>query len=206
MNDREKWRERVRDIRASGMTWWWWWWYIRLSSKECKLQSISPVKQLFSRSNNSFRDKHIYVQTNKLYIYIYIYIYILAGIPVDEWVQKEPSKSVLKVILVTASILFNVLHYHASFYRQDSAKKIIIESKCNNNILLNSKLVYPNKNIVNNHVDYKSISILVTQKKGMPVLCKRGASFKPDINFLVFISIFWFNNWSSHHIDCGFCM
>ena len=24
INDREKWRERVRDIRASGMTWWWW--------------------------------------------------------------------------------------------------------------------------------------------------------------------------------------
>ena len=28
MNDREKWRERVRDIRASGTTWWWWWWWI----------------------------------------------------------------------------------------------------------------------------------------------------------------------------------
>ena len=26
MSDREKWRERVRDIRASGTTWWWWWW------------------------------------------------------------------------------------------------------------------------------------------------------------------------------------
>ena len=26
MNDRENWRERVRDIRTSGMTWWWWWW------------------------------------------------------------------------------------------------------------------------------------------------------------------------------------
>ena len=25
MNDREKWRERVRDIRACGTTWWWWW-------------------------------------------------------------------------------------------------------------------------------------------------------------------------------------
>ena len=25
MNDMEKWRERVRDIRASGTTWWWWW-------------------------------------------------------------------------------------------------------------------------------------------------------------------------------------
>ncbi len=28
MNDREKWRERVRDIRATSMTWWLWWWYI----------------------------------------------------------------------------------------------------------------------------------------------------------------------------------
>ena len=28
MNDREKWRERVRDIRATGTTgWWWWWWH-----------------------------------------------------------------------------------------------------------------------------------------------------------------------------------
>ena len=25
MNDREKWRERVRDICAGGMIWWWWW-------------------------------------------------------------------------------------------------------------------------------------------------------------------------------------
>ena len=24
MNNREKWRERVRDIHAGGMTWWWW--------------------------------------------------------------------------------------------------------------------------------------------------------------------------------------
>ena len=28
MNDREKWRDRVRDICASGTTWWWWWWYL----------------------------------------------------------------------------------------------------------------------------------------------------------------------------------
>ena len=26
MNDREKWREKVRDIRAGGTTWWRWWW------------------------------------------------------------------------------------------------------------------------------------------------------------------------------------
>ena len=28
MDDRDEWRERVREIRASSMTWWWWWWYI----------------------------------------------------------------------------------------------------------------------------------------------------------------------------------
>ena len=29
MNDREKWRERVRDIRASGTKWWWWYmWFV----------------------------------------------------------------------------------------------------------------------------------------------------------------------------------
>ena len=47
-------------------------------------------------------------------------------------------------------------------------------------------LVYPKKNIVNNHVDYKSISILVTQKKGMPVLSKRGDSFKLKIIMVAF--------------------
>ena len=30
MNDREKWRERVRDIHASGTTWWWWWFDINI--------------------------------------------------------------------------------------------------------------------------------------------------------------------------------
>ena len=25
-NDREEWRERVRDICATSATWWWWWW------------------------------------------------------------------------------------------------------------------------------------------------------------------------------------
>ena len=28
MNDREKWWERVRDIRAGSTTWWWWWWLL----------------------------------------------------------------------------------------------------------------------------------------------------------------------------------
>ena len=27
MNNRDRWRERVREIRASSATWWWWWLY-----------------------------------------------------------------------------------------------------------------------------------------------------------------------------------
>ena len=27
MDNREDWRERVRDIRADSVTWWWWWWW-----------------------------------------------------------------------------------------------------------------------------------------------------------------------------------
>ena len=28
MNNREKWRARVRDVRANGTWWWWWWWWL----------------------------------------------------------------------------------------------------------------------------------------------------------------------------------
>ena len=33
MNDWEKWRERVRDIRATSTTWWWWWWWYNKTSE-----------------------------------------------------------------------------------------------------------------------------------------------------------------------------
>ena len=34
MNDREEWRERVRDIRATS-TRWWWWWYMFTVTRNC---------------------------------------------------------------------------------------------------------------------------------------------------------------------------
>ena len=36
MNDRDKWRERVRDIPATSMTWWWWWWVLAWKSTKRK--------------------------------------------------------------------------------------------------------------------------------------------------------------------------
>ena len=38
MNDREEWRERVRDIRTSGTTWWWW--LLCIANNSSKHQSL----------------------------------------------------------------------------------------------------------------------------------------------------------------------
>ena len=37
MNDREEWRERVRDIRATSTIWWWWWWWWYSESRILKI-------------------------------------------------------------------------------------------------------------------------------------------------------------------------
>ena len=48
MNDREKWRERVRNIHASGTRWWWlwwwWWWWWLLCNTVLKEQWFQPRK------------------------------------------------------------------------------------------------------------------------------------------------------------------
>ena len=43
MNDREKWRERVRDIRTRGTTWWWWSWNVETLLFQTIEFSISHV-------------------------------------------------------------------------------------------------------------------------------------------------------------------
>ena len=55
MNDREKWRERVRDIRASGTTWWWWWWYlvVRLNKKNLTATTREYCEQYWTSPGDS---------------------------------------------------------------------------------------------------------------------------------------------------------
>ena len=68
MNDREEWRERVRDIRATS-TIWWWWWYI-----------YTNVINSFPEGLHIHTRAHTYTHTHThthIYIYIYIYIYII---------------------------------------------------------------------------------------------------------------------------------
>ena len=47
MNDREKCRERVRDIRTSGTTWWWWWLNKNKYLKPCKFMQIICMNSKF---------------------------------------------------------------------------------------------------------------------------------------------------------------
>ena len=79
MNDREEWRERVRDIRASNAIWWWWYIYIYIY-KEC---TISVIKHMvwFGLVWFGCYDLSIivrYLMTNLAYLYIIIIIIIMS--------------------------------------------------------------------------------------------------------------------------------
>ena len=66
MNDREKWREKVRYIRAGGTTWWWWWcdkvwwtcWHKQVKDKTKNKNKIKKEKCLYSRINHSLLIPH----------------------------------------------------------------------------------------------------------------------------------------------------
>ena len=65
MSDREKWRERVRNIRAGGTTWWWWWWWwYSIIINSFGLLCFSMF----------FILPDIFSLFTSIYIYIYIYI------------------------------------------------------------------------------------------------------------------------------------
>ena len=49
MNDREKWREMVKDIRAGGTTWWWWWYCFKYSY----LSNMNNLHTVISLSKSS---------------------------------------------------------------------------------------------------------------------------------------------------------
>ena len=55
MNDREKWGERVRDIRAGGTTRWWWWrWWYKTELLEIQLFKRRTYRKLNCLKQNCF--------------------------------------------------------------------------------------------------------------------------------------------------------
>ena len=76
MSDREIWRERVRDIRAGGMTWWYGDDYVDAKSKvlcDCQAKKLVSLNALESSVYFILIFTHTLIY---VYIYIYIYIYI----------------------------------------------------------------------------------------------------------------------------------
>ena len=55
MNDREEWRERVRDIRAASTIWWWWWWYIYIYIYKLGDRKASFTIAFTPRCNSLYR-------------------------------------------------------------------------------------------------------------------------------------------------------
>ena len=81
MNDREEWRERVRDIRAASTIWWWWWWWV------CYLLCWNPliiegfevifwqVTHVMSRVLHKF--KVFFQEKNSEIFYFFIFLFCL---------------------------------------------------------------------------------------------------------------------------------
>ena len=59
MNDRETWRERVRDIRASRTSWWWWWF---VPFNLCDLKEFHSID---TTMENSANESHLEISDNQ---------------------------------------------------------------------------------------------------------------------------------------------
>ena len=70
MNDREKWRERVRDIRASGTTWWWWWLSMILSWVIHIQRILRTVEFHVFVVHSMFRSVILRSFSNMIYIFV----------------------------------------------------------------------------------------------------------------------------------------
>ena len=64
MNDREEWRERVRDIRAAS-TIWWWWWYVSKVLHRTSLYCSSIPHRCRWKTNIFFKRKCTHIQFRK---------------------------------------------------------------------------------------------------------------------------------------------
>ena len=79
MDDRKWWRERVREIRVSSLTWWWWWWWYTIFKSETKknpalLVELLAVTWVPCILRHPIEQDRSYWDLQKRLVYIYIYI------------------------------------------------------------------------------------------------------------------------------------
>ena len=73
MKDREEWRERVRDIRATSAIWWWWWNSNHWKDLTVEKIAILAWKQI---SSNSFKND---ITDKSLTYHVYLSQYVRAN-------------------------------------------------------------------------------------------------------------------------------
>ena len=98
MNDREEWRERVRDIRATSVIWWWWWWCIWILQdlfsylKYWGLLCLIENKMTNNLVTMKWQKKNL-PKINKCYFYylcLFIIIFFLFKKSVEIIFQSQP--------------------------------------------------------------------------------------------------------------------
>ena len=76
MNDREEWRERVRDIRAASTIWWWWWWSIIPLNQQANYVSSRIIRHYVEAVICLHFCLTGYKSAQFIHTHIYIYIYM----------------------------------------------------------------------------------------------------------------------------------
>ena len=85
MNDREKWREMVRDIRAGGTTWWWLYVWVSVDACRCNYVCVCACKYIcvymlvcvWTPMYDRVCAAVLHVCSDVFFLCVYIYIYIV---------------------------------------------------------------------------------------------------------------------------------
>ena len=90
MNDREEWRERVRDIRAASTIWWWWFMYIYTEREREREREIFSVRHIYSCIYIDIQLGDIF-NLVMMMLKMYIYIYTLSSSSSSSWSDSTYS-------------------------------------------------------------------------------------------------------------------
>ena len=92
MNDREEWRERVRDIRATSAIWWWWW----STGRENTILYLREGKILVCISGEGI---YYFVSSGREYIILYLWggkiLFCISGKIKDYFVSSRRENTIL---------------------------------------------------------------------------------------------------------------
>ena len=129
MNDREKWRVRVRDIRASGTIWWWW---FHINGCWCFFQWPQVSRTLLSSSFEGLHSSFYF----KVLQSLYQSFSDCTKSTNNNWYNRHfvpqiyqfPSKVEVLILLFTFLKVYSVVSRNIKVHNSASSSLIIIRS------------------------------------------------------------------------------